>query len=238
MPKPKAKPEPKTWSASQVVAHNVTRARELRRMTQAEVAERLTRFTGTRWTQATVAQAEGSVANQRVRQFTANELVALARTFDLPVLYFFLPPEDDSRAFDVADAPPGGWPWEYLLLLVWGHERNFPMVADRAAPFAHASSFITIPPEDLLDEPNSSMLASFKAARQRLTPEDMLAVAFNGLARRRMRGAKRPGEDLATFAQNLRGLADALEAFNNYRPGTFLAGDEVKDLAKRDKKKP
>ncbi len=238
MPKPKAKPEPTTWSASQVVAHNVTRARELRRLTQAEVAERLTRFSGTRWTQATVAQAEGSVANQRVRQFTANELVALARTFDLPVLYFFLPPEDGSRAFDVADGPPGGWPWEYLLLLVWGHERNFPMVADRAAPFAHASTFITIPPEDMLDEPSSSLLDSFTASRQRLTPEDMLAVAFNGLARRRMRGAKRPGEDLATFAQNLRGLADALEAFNNYRPGTFLAGNEVKDLAKRDKKNP
>lgn len=63
-------------------------------------------------------------------------------------------------------------------------------------------------------------------------------MAFNGLARRRMRGAKRPGEDVATFAQNLRGLADALEAFNNYRPGTFLAGDEVKELAKGDKKNP
>lgn len=238
MPKPKAKPEPTTWSASQVVAHNVTRARELRRLTQTEVADRLSRFTGTRWTQATVAQAEGSVANQRVRQFTANELVALARTFDLPVLYFFLPPEDGSRAFDVADGPSRGWPWEYLLLLVWGHTRNFPLVADRAAPFAHASTFITIPPEDMLDQPNAAQLAGFKAGRHRLTPEDMLAVAFNGLARRRMRGAKRPGEDLATFAQNLRGLADALEAFNNYRPGTFLAGDEVKDLAKRDKKKP
>lgn len=58
------------------------------------------------------------------------------------------------------------------------------------------------------------------------------------MARRRMRGAKRPGEEVAAFAQNLRGLADALEAFNNYRPGTFLAGDEVKDVAQRDKKKP
>lgn len=113
-----------------------------------------------------------------------------------------------------------------------------PMVADRAAPFAHASTFITVPLEDMLDKPSTSMLANFRAARQRLTPEDMLAVAFNGLARRRMRGAKRPGEDVATFAQNLRGLADALEAFNNYRPGTFLAGDEVKDLAKRDREKP
>ncbi len=36
------------WTASQVVAHNVTRGRELRGLTQAEMAERLTRFTGGR----------------------------------------------------------------------------------------------------------------------------------------------------------------------------------------------
>src|SRR5437660_9602165 len=82
------------WTASQVVAHNLTRARELRGLTQTEIAERLSRFTGSNWSQATVAQAEGSVGGQRVRQFTANELVALARTFDLPVLVFFLPPDD------------------------------------------------------------------------------------------------------------------------------------------------
>ena len=231
MPKPKAKPDPKTWTPSQVVAHNLARARELRALTQTEVAERLTRCTGTRWTQATVAQAEGSVAGERVRQFTANELVALARTFDLPVLYFFLPPEDGLRALAVPDGPAKGWPWEYLLLLVWGHTGNFPLVADRAAPFAHASSFITVPADDVIDGPTPVMIAGWAAKRQRLTPEDMLAVAFNGLARRRMKGAQRRGDELMTFAENLRGLADALEAFNNYRPGTFLSGQEVEDVA-------
>ena len=46
-----------------------------------------------------------------------------------------------------------------------------------------------------------------------------------------MRGAKRPGEDLSTFIDNLRGLADALAAFNNYRPGAFVADDVVLDVA-------
>ncbi|MGH9284996.1 MAG: hypothetical protein ACRD0M_04860, partial [Acidimicrobiales bacterium] len=59
-------------------------------------------------------------------------------------------------------------------------------------------------------------------------PEDMLAVAFNGLARRKMRGSMQPGEEVGSLAQSLRGLADALDAFNNYRPGTFLDADEVK----------
>jgi transcriptional regulator with XRE-family HTH domain len=118
MAKPKRDQPSQTLSASQVVAHNLTRARELRGLTQAEVAERLSRFTGARWSQVTVAQAEGSVSGQRVRSFSANELVALARTFDLPVLYFFLPPEDKRPGFGAPDSPATGWPWEYLLLLV------------------------------------------------------------------------------------------------------------------------
>ena len=226
MAKPKS--ETKTWTPAQVVAHNMTRARELRHLTQAEVAERLTKFTESRWSQATVAQAEGSVSGQRVRQFTANELVALARCFGLPVLYFFLPPEDAADGLAAPDSPAKGWPWEYLLLLVWGHRNNFPIVADRAAPWAHASAVLTVPKDDVLDAvPDTALLAELTRDRERYTPEDMLAVAFNGLARRRMRGAQLPGEELQTLAASLRGLADALEAFNNYRPGTFLALDEI-----------
>ena len=96
------------WTASQVVAHNVTRARHLRGLAQVEVAKRLRRFTGTNWTQTTAAQAEGSISGIRVRQFTANELVALARTFELPVLFFFMPPEDERRGLGTPDSPPAG----------------------------------------------------------------------------------------------------------------------------------
>jgi transcriptional regulator with XRE-family HTH domain len=238
MAKPK-RAAPSTWTASQVVAHNLTRARELRGLTQAEVAIRLARFTGNPWSQATVAQAEGSVGGQRIRQFTANELVALARTFDLPVLYFLLPPsgEDARVTFETSDSPTSGWPWEYLLLLVWGHRNNFGAVADRAAPWAHAATIVTVPPDDVLEGvPDDRVLAALIRDRERYTPEDMLAVAFNGLARRRMRGAKQPGEDVSTLAANLRGLADALDAFNNYRPGTFLDADEVREPGRAERK--
>ena len=127
------------------------------------------------------------------------------------------------------DSPAKGWPWEYLLLMVWGHAKNFPLVAERAAPWAHASTVLTVPADDLLDgEPDDNVLADLVRHRERFTPEDMLAVAFNGLARRRMRGSIRPGEDVAALAANLRGLADALEAFGNYRPGTFFDADEVR----------
>jgi hypothetical protein len=54
---------------------------------------------------------------------------------------------------------------------------------------------------------------------------------FHGLAARRVRGAKRPGDDVAAFADNLRGLADALTAFNNYRPGAFVDKQVVNEIA-------
>ena len=85
-----------------------------------------------------------------------------------------------------------------------------------------------VPVDDVLEGvPDSHVLAELTRERERYTPEDMLAVAFNGLARRHMRGAIEPGEEIPTLAASLRGLADALEAFNNYRPGTFLALDEI-----------
>src|SRR5919106_4056920 len=142
----------RSWTASQVVAHNLTRARELRGLTQVEIAERLSRFTGSNWSQATVAQAEGSVGGQRVRQFTANELVALARTFDVPVLFFFMPPDEaDGRL--VTDDATAGLPWEYLMVLVLGHRSTFPMLADRAANWAHLlTESIDIPRSDALPD--------------------------------------------------------------------------------------
>ena len=46
-----AKPNPDRWNPSQIVAHNMTKARELRGLTQTEVAERLSRFTEAKWDQ-------------------------------------------------------------------------------------------------------------------------------------------------------------------------------------------
>ncbi len=62
-------------------------------------------------------------------------------------------------------------------------------------------------------------------------PEDVLAAVFHGLAARGMRGARHPGEDVARFADNLRGLADALTAFSNYRPGEFVDERVVAEIA-------
>lgn len=206
----------------------MARARQLRGLTQSEIAERLTTFTGTTWSAVTVAQAEGSVTGQRVRQFSANELVALARTFDLPVMYFFLPPEDRSGELHTPDV--GDMPWEYLMLLVWGHRRNFADLAERAAPWVHAST-VLVPHDDVLGpEDDQFLVQEMKRHRGHLTPQDMLAVAFNGMARRHIRGSF-AGKDLQELASNLRRLADAFEAFDGYAPGAFFDTETLRRMA-------
>jgi len=120
-------------------------------------------------------------------------------------------------------------PWEYLMLLVWGHGGNFPDVAERAAPWAHVSP-VLVPGEDVLDPESESSLAGLQRSRDRLRPEDMLAVAFNGMARQHIRGSF-AGKDLQEIASNLRRLAHAFETFDNYAPGTFFETEALREIA-------
>lgn len=79
---------------NQVVAHNLSRARTLRGWTQEVAAGHLSRFLPghVRWSRATFSVAEQSVNGVRIREFTADDIFAFARAFELPVSYFFLPP--------------------------------------------------------------------------------------------------------------------------------------------------
>lgn len=79
-------------SPNQVVAYNLAQARLLRGWTQEQAADALEPHVGKRWSKATFSAAERSVDGERVRQFDADEIVAFARAFELPVSWFFLPP--------------------------------------------------------------------------------------------------------------------------------------------------
>jgi transcriptional regulator with XRE-family HTH domain len=80
-----------------VVAYNFRRARELRGLTQDEAAVRLEPFLGVRLPQASVSALERSYGGDKRREFDAQEILAFACGFDLPLLWFFLPPADDTR---------------------------------------------------------------------------------------------------------------------------------------------
>ncbi len=77
---------------NQLVGYNLWCARQERGWTQAQAAEALEPHLGVRWTVAQVSAAERSVDGTRVRQFTADDLVAFAQAFDVPITYFFIPP--------------------------------------------------------------------------------------------------------------------------------------------------
>lgn len=76
---------------NQVVAYNLAEARALLRWTQEEAAAELEQYLGARWSKATFSAAERSIDGRRVRQFTADEIVAFSRCFRVPLGFFFMP---------------------------------------------------------------------------------------------------------------------------------------------------
>lgn len=106
---------------NQLVAYNLRRARELRGWTQEQAAERLEPYIGVRWSKAVFSAAERSITGSRVRQFDADELVALSLAFDLPLTWWFLPPDDDPAAVRLPGSAAGASEVARLLdlLLVW-----------------------------------------------------------------------------------------------------------------------
>ena len=82
---------------NEVVAYNFRRARELRGLTQDEAAVALEQFLGVRLPQASISALERSFGGDKRREFDAQEILAFASAFDLPLLWFFLPPPKDTR---------------------------------------------------------------------------------------------------------------------------------------------
>jgi transcriptional regulator with XRE-family HTH domain len=87
---------PRTWSPNQVVAHNLTRARLLRGWTQDQAADALAPYLGVRLSLASFSAIERSIAGARVKQFSADDLVALSRAFQLPLGWWLTPPSEGT----------------------------------------------------------------------------------------------------------------------------------------------
>lgn len=97
----------RTMTPNQVVASNVAKARALRGWTQEEAAEALAPYLGGKLSVASFSALERSAWKvDRIKVFSADELLALSRGFDLPIGYFFTPP---PPAFDAGlHAPDAG----------------------------------------------------------------------------------------------------------------------------------
>jgi transcriptional regulator with XRE-family HTH domain len=98
-------PRPPEIDLNQVVAYNVREARQLRGWTQEELADRLEPYLGQRLTQAGVSSIERAWDGERRREFDAHELLIFAMVFDLPILWFLLPPPGDRRLMRATTRP-------------------------------------------------------------------------------------------------------------------------------------
>jgi transcriptional regulator with XRE-family HTH domain len=84
---------------NQIVGYNFRRARELRGWTQEEAADHLQPLLGQRLPQTSISAIERAYSGEHRRVFDAHEILAFSIAFNLPLIWFFLPPEDDRAHF-------------------------------------------------------------------------------------------------------------------------------------------
>jgi transcriptional regulator with XRE-family HTH domain len=156
---------------NQVVAFNVRAARELRGWTQEEFAERLERYLGTRLTQASVSAIERAWDGDRRREFDAHELLIFAMVFDLPMIWFLLPPKGDHRLMRGTTRQVD----ELYLWLLGRPEKLEPLYARLRDYGIHDPSEAELVVEKLTGQPAASRAWSYKERRK----EMLLALLDN-----------------------------------------------------------
>jgi transcriptional regulator with XRE-family HTH domain len=149
---------------NQVVAYNVRAARELRGWTQEEFAERLERYIGQRLTQAGVSSIERAWDSDRRREFDAHELLIFAMVFDLPIIWFLLPPKGDHRLMRGTTRQVDEL---YLWLLGWP-EKLEPLYARLRDYGIHDPSENELIVEKLTGQPAASRRWSYKERRREM----------------------------------------------------------------------
>jgi hypothetical protein len=82
-----------TLSPCQVVAWKLEKIRTLRGLSQDEAALLLEPYLGRRMSRAAFSQAERCLDKGKIRRFDADEIVAFARAFEMPIPYWFSPAE-------------------------------------------------------------------------------------------------------------------------------------------------
>lgn len=125
LPDPYGPPDENTADLNEIVAYNFKRARERAGLTQDEVADQLVPFLGQRLTQASISGIERGYGIRR-REFDAQEILAFSCCFDLPLVWFFLPPPDDRRR--LRGAPEGV---HELYKVVLGREDQLEVLYER-----------------------------------------------------------------------------------------------------------
>jgi transcriptional regulator with XRE-family HTH domain len=149
---------------NEVVAYNFRAARELRGWTQEETAEALGPLLGQRLPQASISAIERAYEGDRRREFDAQEILAFALAFDLPLIWFFLPPPADHRTVHRTSKIVSE-----LYGIVFGEERQLGPVYDRLRLLGiDEPSEAARTVETLTGQPSSARQASYRERRKQL----------------------------------------------------------------------
>jgi len=114
-------------TVNQIIAFNVAKARLLRGWTQEEAARAIAPYLGKLLSPASFSAIERSVDAGRVREFDGDELLAFARGFRVPLVWFFTPPSTwDGVGIATADAGDEGLDPLVMLHAVLGTPETIP----------------------------------------------------------------------------------------------------------------
>lgn len=205
------------WDMSDVVAHRMVTARQLRGETQPWVAERMTRFTRLTWSVTAVSAAEGGSAGGRPRLFTANEMLALALTFDLPVPYFLTPPREPELPPDVPGVP--GATWDVVRFMLVGNAELQDLLANELG-LEFLGKEVAIPTGDEVKGDPVRRIAA--GGPREITRSTLLAAALYRFMTSRLRGAPALSSGAGSTIEVLEALRLAVETIENYPPERFL----------------
>ena len=111
---------------NEIVSYNLRAARELRGWTQEDLADRLESIVGTRPSLGNISSMERYWQGGRRRAFTLHQIGLFALAFDLPILWFLLPPPGDHREIREYDKS-----LDHLYILLLGREDQLPPLYDR-----------------------------------------------------------------------------------------------------------
>ncbi len=127
---------------NQLVAERIAFARKARGWTQEEAAEILEPYLGQRWSSATFSIIERSVDGKRIRQFIADDLVALSRAFQVPIGFWLTPSwTDESHPRVVTPDAPDGLPSQALLDVLMGNNSGWALWSSELLNWAATQAF-------------------------------------------------------------------------------------------------
>jgi hypothetical protein len=161
---------------NQIVGYNLSQARMWKGWTQEEAAEQLEPYLGVRWSKASFSAAERSVDGRRVRQFSADELVAFSRCFGVPVGFFFLPPLPSAADRPIQMASPDGSEFgirpSELIDVVLGAPGEIGVMAMRVEEFFRQTS------PELLSDAQGALRSLTDAATQAVVEQSLDKFGF------------------------------------------------------------